>query len=147
MKLKKKLQFKGHVYFEPVSSGKVFNALSFITINNEMYKDNQINMDRIQIDLLNFCKDDEKLSIEIQDYDPTAEIVDSDEAEIDNPLDDFRQASTESFTQPLYSTDKLVKRQNCEELAFPKLLVKVNMVILQKDRFHYIGQNILIKDS
>ena len=65
VKLKKKIEFKGHVYFEPVSPEKVHSALLYLKVNNPLYKDVVINMDTIPQELLNF-DEDEQIDIEME---------------------------------------------------------------------------------
>ena len=44
LKLKSKLQFKGHVYFEAVRPQHIFHALQWLRKNNELYENIEINM-------------------------------------------------------------------------------------------------------
>ena len=56
VKLKKKIEFKGHVYFDSVCLEHILSALLFL---NPLYKDVIINMDRIPQELLTFDKDEQ----------------------------------------------------------------------------------------
>ena len=44
LKLKRKLQFKGHVYFEAVRPQRIFHTLQWLRKNNELYENIEINM-------------------------------------------------------------------------------------------------------
>ncbi|KXJ13769.1 ATP-dependent DNA helicase PIF1 [Exaiptasia diaphana] len=45
LKLKRKLQFRGHVYYEPVRTELIFSALKWLKINNPLYADIEIDME------------------------------------------------------------------------------------------------------
>ena len=53
VKLKKKMSFSGHVYFEPVCPDKVNNALLYLKSNNKFYEDVNINLENTPDELLN----------------------------------------------------------------------------------------------
>ena len=126
VKLKRKLQFKGHVYFQPVCPSKLNEALLFLKANNRLYADIEINLEQIPNELLNLAEDDE-IDIEIE--------VDENLETTPNHLDSFRCPAVESLTMPLNTPDDLIelapgenktpqsilKDEFCEELAFPKL--------------------------
>ena len=126
VKLKRKLQFKGHVYFQPVSPSKLNDALLFLKVNNHLYADIEIDLDQIPEELLNLSDDDE-MDIEIQ--------VDENLETTPNHLDSFRCPAVESCTLPLTANDDLfeiapgenktpnsiLRDEFCEELAFPNL--------------------------
>ena len=135
VKLKKKIEFKGHVYFEPVCPENVRSALLFLKVNNPLYKDVVINMDRIPQELRTFDQD-EQIDIEIeQDLEQNSTEIETDR----NPLDEFRQACTESCAVPNISHDEslfevapgegkspfcIITDDCCEELAFPQYFSK-----------------------
>lgn len=54
VKLKRKLAFRGHVFFEPVRPDKVFEALVYLQANNVLYSDIHICMDNIPVSLSSF---------------------------------------------------------------------------------------------
>ena len=126
VKLKRKLEFKGHVYFQPVSPHKLNEALLFLKVNNQLYADIEIDLEQIPDDLLNLA-DDEEMDIEIE--------VDENLETLPNNLDSFRTPAVESLTMQLNSHDNLfeiapgenkmphsiLKDELCEELAFLKL--------------------------
>ena len=51
LKLKRKLQFRGHVYYQAVRPNIVVNALNWLKANNELYKTITIDTDRIDRNL------------------------------------------------------------------------------------------------
>lgn len=51
LKLKRKLQFRGHVYYQAVRPEIVLNALNWLKANNELYKTVTIDIDRIDRNL------------------------------------------------------------------------------------------------
>ena len=51
LKLKRKLQFRGHVYYQAVCPEIVLNALNWLKANNELYKTITIDIDRIDKNL------------------------------------------------------------------------------------------------
>lgn len=51
LKLKRKLQFRGHVYFQPVRPEFIMTALNWLTANNLLYKDIQIDCGNIDVQL------------------------------------------------------------------------------------------------
>ena len=51
LKLKRKLQFRGHVYYQAVRPEIVLNALNWLKANNELYKTITIDIDRIDRNL------------------------------------------------------------------------------------------------
>ena len=129
VKLKKKLEFSGHVYFEPVSPEKVENALIYLKTNNTFYEDININVDHLPAELLNL-DENEDINIELEE--------ENDIETATNPLDIFRQGASESCALPNTLSNEYIeiapgegkKPENimldkfCEELAFPHLLPK-----------------------
>ena len=53
LKLKRKLQFRGHVYFEAVRPEIVISALNWLKVNNPLYKKIEINCTNFGIDFTN----------------------------------------------------------------------------------------------
>ena len=130
VKLKRKLAYRGHVYFEPVRPEYVQHALEFLKANNPLYQDVVIAIEQIPSELISPSDDIE--------HDQTLEIHDDNLEEIDNPLDDLRVGSTETMliSNIPYSLEQenitiapgenkkplsLMTDENCEELAFPYL--------------------------
>ena len=55
LKLKRKLQFRGHVYFQAVRPEVVLHALQWLQRNNELYEKVTINLENIDHELSNIC--------------------------------------------------------------------------------------------
>ena len=51
---RKKLSFRGHVYFQPVSRTKLLSALIYLKANNPLYYDITTDMSEITSDLITF---------------------------------------------------------------------------------------------
>lgn len=86
VKMKKKLSFKGHVFFQPVQPINIYEALLNLKLNNEPYSDIEIDLDGIPQELLNLIEND----------------IESDVETTPNNLDEFRQPVVETFTSPLH---------------------------------------------
>ena len=59
LKLKRKIQFRGHVYFEAVRPEFVMTALNWLKANNILYKDIQIDFTNISTELTSIMNDEE----------------------------------------------------------------------------------------
>ena len=55
LKLKRKLQFRGHVYFQAVRPEVVLHALQWLQGNNELYQNVAINLRNIDHELSSLC--------------------------------------------------------------------------------------------
>ena len=55
LKLKRKLQFRGHVYFQAVRLEVVLHALQWLQRNNELYQNVAINLENIDRELSSLC--------------------------------------------------------------------------------------------
>ena len=55
LKLKRKLQFRGHVYFQAVRPEVVLHALQWLQRNNELYENVVINLENIDRELSSLC--------------------------------------------------------------------------------------------
>ena len=64
VKLKKKLSFSGHVYFEPVIPERIYSALSYLKSNNKFYEDITIDMNNVPSDFLQFANEDNEIEID-----------------------------------------------------------------------------------
>ena len=47
IKLKRRFEYRGHVYFEPVRQSSIFRILQFMKKNNPLYHDIDINLSNI----------------------------------------------------------------------------------------------------
>ena len=60
LKLKRKLQFRGHVYFQAVRPEVVLHALQWLQRNNELYENVAINIENIDDKLSNLCDQEQE---------------------------------------------------------------------------------------
>ena len=60
LKLKRKLQFRGHVYFQAVRPEVVLHALQWLQGNNELFENVAINLENVDHELLSLCDHDEE---------------------------------------------------------------------------------------
>ena len=143
VKLKKRLVFDGHVYFEPVSPLKINNALIYLKQNNKFYEDITINIDILPPELLNLDVNEEIL-IEVEKNQnvetmTTTPLNIDKEIEVDfekSLLDNFRIGASEICLLPSMLSSEYIEiapgegktpknimlDENCEELAFPNLI-------------------------
>ena len=62
LKLKRKLQFRGHVYFEVVRPEVVLHALQWLQRNNELYQNVSINLQNIDRELSSLCDREQEIA-------------------------------------------------------------------------------------
>ena len=146
VKLKRKLMYRGHVYFEAVSPDVVRSALQYLKLNNPLYSDIEIDIGQIPENLLSLIEPiDIPIQLEVDNdaldsHNNTTEdhsnpSLDINVPEDDNPLDMFRIGATETMLvsnipqvediviapgegmQPM----SLLMDEKCEELAHPHL--------------------------
>lgn len=127
LKLKRKLVFKGHVYFKAVRPDFVLNALQWLKQNNPLYANITIMVENVSLNLT------QSLSCgSTNDENKKSEEEQNELEENDDPLNNFRMDTNETCLQPVLPdypidgenntklnmsmTDKL-----CEELPFPVL--------------------------
>jgi hypothetical protein len=107
LKLKRKLQFRGHVYFQAVRPQIVINALNWLVANNPLYKNIQIHCGNISSDLTNLncpVTDQENTDEPSQSQTQTnaiKEVVDDEPEEQDDPLNEHRSAASETCLQSI----------------------------------------------
>ena len=58
LKLKRKLEFKGHVYFQAVRPQFILQALEWLKINNPLYNNIKIDIDNISSNLTSLEQSD-----------------------------------------------------------------------------------------
>ena len=69
LKLKRKLQFRGHVYFQTVRPEFLSNALNWLKLNNPLYLDITINIEQISVNLTSIGQDNNVPSKnEVEEY-------------------------------------------------------------------------------
>ena len=61
LKLKRKLQFRGHVYFQAVRPEVVLHALQWLKRNNELYENVAINLQNIDRELSSLCNHEQEI--------------------------------------------------------------------------------------
>ena len=106
LKLKRKLQFRGHVYFQAVRPQLIFNALSWLKVNNPLYCNIIIDIQNISAELVNLKDDDQPVGNEVgaseginSTVQGDAEGNNDDNEEKDDPLNEHRQATSETCLQ------------------------------------------------
>ena len=133
VKLKRKLMYRGHVFFEAVSPDVVRSALQYLKQNNPLYCDIEIDIGQIPDYLLSLAEPiDIPIEVEVDNDVPYSVNIPED---ADNPLDNFRFGATETMLvsnipqvediviapgegiQPM----SLLMDEKCEELAHPHL--------------------------
>ena len=125
VKLKRKLCYRGHVYFESVRPELIHQALTYLKENNALYSDISINLGNMPNNLLSLSDDDS---------DQESENIDTLE-EVGSPLNLHRFNFQETLFIPnLLSSEEvniapgdgkqptsMLNDEFCEELSFPYL--------------------------
>ena len=124
LKLKRKLEFRGHVYFQAVRPQFVLNALNWLRVHNPLYHNITIDISGLGNDLTPYheqqCCDD--LTAKKDNFtNGTPHVAhpndhDDDIEEQDDPLNEHRQAPNETFLQsvlPDYPITITQNRNNC----------------------------------
>ena len=117
LKLKRKLQFRGHVYFQAVRPQFVISALNWLVANNPLYRNIEIQCDNISPELTNLncpVTDQENVDEHLQ-TNINRELLNEDAEEQDDPLNEHRSAATETCLQsilPNYPVN--VDNRNCD---------------------------------
>ena len=162
LKLKRKLQFRGHVYFQAVRPPFVINALNWLVENNPLYRNIQIQCDNISSDLTELnCSATDQVNVARQLQSDSNEPLIDDVEEQHDPLNEHRSAASETcirsilpnYPVNLGNTDgnnstgreifniapgegkrpvPLMTDKLCEELSFP--------VLFPKEHFGYIAE-------
>ena len=110
VKLKRKLEYRGHVYFEGVRPEFVAGLLEYLKLNNHLYSDVIINAQNIPNELINLNRAGNSIDFQIccdpllteQNLieKPIPVVIENDEEEletIENPLEAFRFSSDETM--------------------------------------------------
>ena len=114
VRLKRKLEYRGHVLFETIRPNFVFQLLHFLKNNNPLYSDIEINLlnipdefvDNKNSEDIHSNQIDNNKEIPIEDFDEPIPIVidETDKSEIFklettlNPLDEFRSNANVNVT-------------------------------------------------
>ena len=106
LKLKRKLEFRGHVYFQTVRPQFILDALNWLKLNNPLYNNITIDINNISANLTNLEQDDNASST---NFDKNAKSLtdtckqhitnNEDNEEKDDPVNDYRQATNETCLQ------------------------------------------------
>ena len=108
LKLKRKLQFKGHVYFQAVRPNLILNALHWLQANNPLYENTVIDLKNIDHRLTSIGddqneneSDDTHLSCTdgVQTGKNNGYDEESDDSEKEDPLNEHRAATCETCLQ------------------------------------------------
>ena len=75
LKLKRKLQFRGHVYFQAVRPEVVLHALQWLQRNNELYENVAINLENIDRELSSLCVHEQEKGSDIASYSQNGVLV------------------------------------------------------------------------
>lgn len=110
LKLKRKLQFRGHVYFQAVRPELIQQVLNWLKVHNPLYKDIVININNIDNSLtaLQNDADDNALNNVTTDSDPALrhdarenDKLNSNEEENEDPLNEYRAPVSESCLESI----------------------------------------------
>ena len=107
LKLKRKLEFRGHVYFQAVRPQFILDALNWLKLNNPLYNNIIIDISNISANLTTLEQDDNALGInfvkiEHISTDMFKEHISNDNTEErDDPLNEYRQPTNEICLQPV----------------------------------------------
>ena len=161
LKLKRKLEFRGHVYFQAVRPQFILSALNWLKLNNPLYNSITINIENISSGFANFEDVGKNDDCSLNDIDKFGQIE-----EIDDPLNAYRQATTETCLQSVLPDYPVLKDDtNCSlgkevysiapgENKHPKLIMTdINSkelafpVLFPKGQFGYKDVNRVIKLS
>ena len=102
LKLKRKLEFRGHVYFQAVCPQFILDALNWLKLNNPLYNNITIDIDNISANRTSLEQDNtsstnfDKNEKSSTDTSNQQIINDEDTEERDDPLNEYRQATNET---------------------------------------------------
>ena len=118
LKLKRKLEFRGHVYFQAVRPQLLLNALHWLKNNNPLYKSITIDLGNIDTSMTLLQPHEHNSFSDINDKDVTdSESCSSgldDEAaeEIEDPLNEHRSPISETCLQSLIPDYPVIRERN-----------------------------------
>ena len=117
LKLKRKLDFRSHVYFQAVRPDFVLHALNWLTLNNPLYKSITVNIENIDTNLTKLqqlqsrSENKGKMSPGIN-LSCEQKAVDQKDEEGDDPLNEFRAPTTETCLQSVLPDYPVNEQQN-----------------------------------
>ena len=116
LKLKRKLEFRGHVYFQAVRPQLLLNALNWIKTHNALYKNITIDIGIIdrRMTSLQSCEDNLDANANGLTGVESCSSVSTDESseEIDDPLNEHRLPISEICLQSLIPDYPLIEERN-----------------------------------
>ena len=107
LKLKRKFEFRGHVYFQAVCPQFILDALNWLKMNNPLYNSITINIKNISSGFANFEDNNNNEDSSKDDMNQHCE-----NEEIDDPLNTYRQATTETCLQSVLPDYPVVTDSN-----------------------------------
>ena len=123
LKLKRKLEFRGHVYFQAVRPQFIFDALNWLKFNNPLYNNITIDINNISANLTSFEQQgNSDTNVDINEINTSTHTLTSKQHINDNseeredPLNEYRQATNESCLQsvlPDYPIRIAQSNKNC----------------------------------
>ena len=108
VKLKCRLEYKGHVYFESVRPYVINQLLQYMKLNNELFSDIEIDISHIPSSLIDMINVDHEIPVEVDrsdqdcdlsfqtDNDSFKEVHNTRVESQENPLDVYRIAANET---------------------------------------------------
>ena len=106
LKLKRKLEFRAHVYFQAVRPQFILDALNWLKLNNPLYNNITIYINNISANLTSLEQDDSASSINFDENEKSStdtckkQITNNEVTEEkDDPLNEYRQATNETCLQ------------------------------------------------
>ena len=118
LKLKRKLEFRGHVYFQAVRPQLLLNALNWLKNNNPLYKNVTIDLGNIDTTMTVLQPHEDKSVPEVNekdvgDIESSSNVVDDKaDEEIEDPLNEHRLPISETCLQSLIPDYPLIEERN-----------------------------------
>ena len=105
LKLKRKLQFRSHVYFQAVRPEFLLAALNWLKLNNPLYNDITINIHTLSENLTSLADNNTQYASfnELHDMKQQDDKEDADDNEEtrEDPLNNYRQPANDTCLQPV----------------------------------------------
>ena len=118
LKLKRKLEFRGHIYFQAVRPQLLLNALNWLKNNNPLYKNVTIDLGNIDttMTLLQPHEDNSVPDVnekDVRDIESSSNVLDDKaDEEIEDPLNEHRLPISETCLQSLIPDYPLIEERN-----------------------------------
>ena len=118
LKLKRKLEFRGHVYFQAVRPQLLLNTLNWLKNNNPLYKNITIHLGNIDT-AMTLLQPHEGNSVsdvndkDVTDIESSSNVLDDKaDEEIEDPLNEHRSPISETCLQSLIPDYPLIEERN-----------------------------------